>query len=181
LARFADRTFEKTNAMSKILLIVKREYLSRVKKKSFIIMSLITPLLLAMLMVVPMWLAVRDVPAKEIVVVDDSGFFVNNLKEDATLKFEYSAQPVAVAKEIAFAGGKYGVLEIPDFDINDPRGFKLTTQNSPSFEVKMNLETQLRKIVEEYKLRSEEHTSELQSRENLVCRLLHEKKQALHV
>src|SRR5436309_11551140 len=33
----------------------------------------------------------------------------------------------------------------------------------------------------EVQARSEEHTSELQSRENLVCRLLLEKKKAIHV
>ncbi len=140
--------------MNKILLIVKREYLSRVKKKSFIIMSLVTPLLLALLMVVPMWLALRDMPTKEIVVVDDSGFFVNNLKEDSFLKFEYSSLSATAAKEVAFAEGKYAVLEIPDFDIDNPTGFKLTTLNSPSFEVKVNLENQLKSIIEEYKLQN---------------------------
>lgn len=140
--------------MNKILLIVKREYLSRVKKKSFIIMSLVTPLLLALLMVVPMWLALRDMPTKEIVVVDDSGFFVNNLKEDSFLKFEYSSLSATAAKEVAFAEGKYAVLEIPDFDIDNPTGFKLTTLNSPSFEVKVNLESQLKSIIEEYKFQN---------------------------
>ena len=33
--------------MNKILLIIRREYLSRVKKKSFIIMTFLTPLLIA--------------------------------------------------------------------------------------------------------------------------------------
>lgn len=115
-------------------------------------MSLITPLLLATLMVVPMWLAMRDVPAKQIVVIDDSGFFVNNLQEDATLEFEYSSETSEVAKAFAFSEGKYGVLEIPDFDVDNPKGFKLTTLNSPSFEVELNLEGQIKKVIEEYRL-----------------------------
>ena len=43
--------------MHKIWLIIKREYLVRVRKKSFIIMTLLAPLLIAALMIVPIYLA----------------------------------------------------------------------------------------------------------------------------
>jgi len=46
--------------VNKITLIIKREYLTRVKKKSFIIMTLFGPLLMAGLMLVPIWLAIKD-------------------------------------------------------------------------------------------------------------------------
>src|SRR5207302_3573923 len=46
----------------------------------------------------------------------------------------------------------------------------------PVFFAAVDLEAALGQLVHRHLLRSEEHTSELQSRENLVCRLLLEKK-----
>jgi ABC-2 type transport system permease protein len=46
--------------MNKILLILKREYLTRVKKKSFIIMTFLGPLLMAALMIVPVVLSMKQ-------------------------------------------------------------------------------------------------------------------------
>ena len=46
--------------MNKLFLIIQREYFSRVKKKSFLIMTILGPLLMAGLMIVPVWLAMRD-------------------------------------------------------------------------------------------------------------------------
>ncbi len=46
--------------MNKIILIIKREYLTRVKKKSFLVMSIVGPVLMAALMIVPTWLSKMD-------------------------------------------------------------------------------------------------------------------------
>ena len=43
--------------MRKIWLIIKREYLVRVRKKTFIVMTIIAPLLMAALIIVPTYLA----------------------------------------------------------------------------------------------------------------------------
>jgi len=59
--------------MNKILLIIKREYLSRVKKKSFIIMTILGPILMAGIMVVPIWLSMHKTEVQNIEVIDDSG------------------------------------------------------------------------------------------------------------
>ncbi|MEX2380516.1 MAG: ABC transporter permease, partial [Vicingaceae bacterium] len=66
--------------MSKINLIIHREYLSRVKKKSFIIMSIVGPLLIAALMIVPAWLATTTEDYQNIEVIDESGLFIRNLQ-----------------------------------------------------------------------------------------------------
>ena len=57
--------------MSKITLIIKREYLTRVKKKSFIIMTIIGPILMAALMIVPAWVSqLEDQDNKTIAIID---------------------------------------------------------------------------------------------------------------
>ena len=58
--------------MNNTLLITSREYLTRVKKKSFIILTLVVPLLLAALMVVPVLLATQGREHVNVMVVDDN-------------------------------------------------------------------------------------------------------------
>ncbi|MCK5823404.1 MAG: ABC transporter permease, partial [Bacteroidales bacterium] len=62
--------------MNKIILIIKREYLYRVKKKTFIIMTLIGPVLFAALMILPAWIAqLEDTEEKTVAVIDNSQIF----------------------------------------------------------------------------------------------------------
>src|SRR5512145_836048 len=61
--------------MNKILLIIRREYLTRVRKKTFIIMTILGPVLFGALMVVPIWLTMReDTEVKKIAVVEYDEF-----------------------------------------------------------------------------------------------------------
>ena len=68
--------------MNKVLLIIKREYLTRVKKKSFIIMTLLGPLMMAGLMLVPIWLAIKDKDIQRIEVIDETGAFINQFENN---------------------------------------------------------------------------------------------------
>ncbi|MDG2164760.1 MAG: ABC transporter permease, partial [Flavobacteriales bacterium] len=62
--------------MNKILLIIKREYLSRVRKKSFIIMTILGPVLMAGLILAPILLMdSSDDEKKEIWVCDENNLF----------------------------------------------------------------------------------------------------------
>ncbi|MBE9468147.1 MAG: ABC transporter permease [Bacteroidetes bacterium] len=62
--------------MNKIILIIKREYLYRVKKKTFIIMTILGPVLFAALMILPAWIAqLEDTEEKTIAVIDNSQIF----------------------------------------------------------------------------------------------------------
>jgi ABC-2 type transport system permease protein len=61
--------------MSKISLIIKREYLSRVKKKSFIIMTILGPILMSGVGVVPVYMSLQEKQMQKIEVIDDSHMF----------------------------------------------------------------------------------------------------------
>ena len=104
--------------MDKILLIMKREYLSRVRKRSFIVMTLLGPLLFAGIMIVPIWLASRDGEERVIEVVDESGLFYEKFLETSSLKFQYINSSIDEAKQKIPDNQNYGVLYIPT--INDP-------------------------------------------------------------
>ncbi len=74
--------------MNKTKYIIKREYISRVKKKTFLLMTLIGPLLFAGLLAAPVWFAtMEDSETKHIAVIDSSGIFdyTKVLKESITL------------------------------------------------------------------------------------------------
>lgn len=74
--------------MSKIGLIIEREYLSRVRKKTFLILTILTPLLLAALVAVPLLLSfVKSSDIKTIAVSDNSGLYLNRLKSNEQYHF----------------------------------------------------------------------------------------------
>ncbi|MBL7888317.1 MAG: ABC transporter permease [Bacteroidia bacterium] len=75
--------------MNKILLIIKREYLSRVKKKSFIIMTILGPLLMAGIMIVPIWLSMQKSDQQKIEVIDESTLFIDLIPQKDFIRFDY--------------------------------------------------------------------------------------------
>jgi len=101
--------------MNKIKLIIAREYLTRVKKKSFIIMTILAPILLAALMVVPTLIAVRTMQSQKqmnILVIDDNDFFINKLADSSFAVFTYRSGEVNEFKKELFTGNYDAVLHI---------------------------------------------------------------------
>jgi ABC-2 type transport system permease protein len=78
--------------MKKIRLIVQREYLSRVKKKSFIIMTVLGPLLMAAIWIVPFFLATMSDEKKVIAVVDETGIFYSKFQSTDKVFFSYETE-----------------------------------------------------------------------------------------
>lgn len=76
--------------MNKTWIILKREYLTRVKKKSFIVTTLLVPLFFAALMIIPMWLAMRDDTEERLIAVyDESTLFYEQLGQEGYTKFHF--------------------------------------------------------------------------------------------
>ena len=66
--------------MNKILIIIKREYLTRVRKRLFILTTILTPLGIAAIFVVQIFLASVSTEKKNILVNDETGIFKNKLE-----------------------------------------------------------------------------------------------------
>ena len=76
--------------MSKIKLIIAREYTTRVYKKSFILLTFLTPILFAALFAVPVWLAqIKNTETKEIVVIDHSKSYQEAFVNDDVYHFTF--------------------------------------------------------------------------------------------
>jgi len=100
--------------MNKILLIIKREYLSRVRKKIFIIMSILGPILMASLVFIPVLFAgIEDNDVKNILVKDDSGRFTEILENEKKLEFTFAEKSNVDTLKKTFIGSYYALLVIP--------------------------------------------------------------------
>ena len=74
--------------MSKTALIIKREYLNRVSKKSFLILTFLTPLLFAAMVFVPLWLSsIKGDEVRNVVVLDRTGKYAPLFEDADNYKF----------------------------------------------------------------------------------------------
>ena len=74
--------------MSKIWIIIQREFLHRVTKKSFIVLTILMPFIIAATVFVPVWLSMvkSDVPQK-VVVIDNTGKYLPQFRNNESYSF----------------------------------------------------------------------------------------------
>jgi len=102
--------------MNKIWLIIQREYLSRVKKKSFLLMTFLTPVLfIGMGILVGVLVAKQDDfgDKKKVEVVDESGMFMNKLANSGSLEYSFTTSDYASVKAGFLKSGYDYLLYIP--------------------------------------------------------------------
>jgi ABC-2 type transport system permease protein len=138
--------------MKKILLILQREYMVRVQKKSFIIMTLVGPLLLTLVYAVPIYLALKEDKTRTIAVIDASGMLKGELESGRDLVFKPLNTTLDAAKRAVLEEKYYGVLYIPSNSVDNPAGIKLFSKKSVSFELENNIEQTLKSKIEDVKL-----------------------------
>jgi ABC-2 type transport system permease protein len=138
--------------MHKIWLIIQREYLVRVRKKSFIIMTLVGPLLMAALMVVPIWLATVSDDTQRVEVLDESNWLGSKLKDDKDMKFVPITGTLEAAKKRLADDDEAALLYIPPFELDNPAGIKFFSHENTSLSTQSGLENMLKKAIEERKL-----------------------------
>jgi len=141
--------------MGKIGLIIQREYLTRVKKKSFFIMSLLGPLLIAGMMMLVMWMGMAENTNQKLIVVDDLNPAFSHLRTQSTdqIKFVYTDKTLDEAKEKLMATGSdfTGVLYLPENVLNSKRA-QLFFRKQPSSFVLRSIEKKVEGIVESLNL-----------------------------
>jgi ABC-2 type transport system permease protein len=141
--------------MNKILLIIRREYLSRVKKRSFLIMTFLTPLFFAGMYAGAIWLAINgeEMNDKKIItVIDESGQFNGKIEDSKTLLFQYSAEDLSeVKKKFKDSEASY-ILYIPSINEGAPKGIELISEKQPSMSVVSYVEKEIQKVIENEKL-----------------------------
>lgn len=142
--------------MNKILLIIEREFMTRVKKKSFIIMTLLTPILFAALMVGPSLLAsMESTELTKIAVIDDSKQFEGKIAETNYIKLNFiNNESPEVLKKTFKESGYYAFLHINKTAIANPDSMILYSDKQPSIDVVEHLSNAIEKEIETQKLKT---------------------------
>ena len=143
--------------MNKILLILQREYITRVKKKSFILMTLLGPILMAGIAIVPILIAkYSDDKINKIMVIDQRPeIFTTILPSSETVLFINSKISLDSAKKAFDPEKFYGILYLQDDMVKNPGGAMLFTEKQANLSVTNYIENSLEKQIEQDKLKSE--------------------------
>lgn len=141
--------------MNKLWLIIKREYLVRVKKKSFIITTLLTPLGIGLLVVLSAYLTAKGGQAsKKVLVKDDSGVFSEAKIESKLYTYDFSKDPLEKLKE-DYKIQTYDLLVyIPPFEdlTKTKHSVEYYSQEKLSIATIESIETKIGSAFKEYKI-----------------------------
>mgnify|MGYP006081334507 FL=1 len=143
--------------MSKLKLIIQREFIAKVRNKSFIVMTFLSPLIMVGMGALIYFLTQKnEEKVKKIVYVDDSGMF---LKEDfkdtkTTHYLDYTALGIAETKKRVEAGNYYGVLLIPQQDSLEllAKSIEFYSKDSPGMSLMNSLESKIESKIRNEKL-----------------------------
>jgi ABC-2 type transport system permease protein len=138
--------------MNKILLIIRREYLTRVRKRSFLVMTILGPLLMAAIVIIPVYIATMSNEVKTVSVIDETGFFSGKFKDSESIHFHYLFNDIGTAKASFSKIGDYAILYIPKTELSLPTTAILYAKNQVNINVKSYVSTVMSKRVEELKL-----------------------------
>jgi ABC-2 type transport system permease protein len=141
--------------MNKISVIIKREYITRVRKKSFIIMTILAPVLMASLTVfLPALMMSQKGDFKKIAVIEDnSDLFKGVIKPTDDVEYVYLENTkVEDLKKTFEKDGYYGILYISPELVNTPNAVYLISKKQPPIGLLQHIENSLEKEIERQKL-----------------------------
>lgn len=141
--------------MNKISVIIKREYVTRVRKKSFIIMTILAPLLMASIIILPTMIMMnQDGEYKKIAVIEDnSDLFKGVIRNTKDAEFVYLENVKVEDLQKTFeSAGYYGILYISPELINVPNAVQLISKQQPPIGLLQYIENSLKKEIERQKL-----------------------------
>lgn len=136
--------------MKKILLIIQREYLTRVRKKSFWIASIVVPFLIAGVYAILIYLVVNSNETKTIQIVDESGLFKDKIQSEKDVSYSFINKSFEIAKKDFFKSDADILVDIPKDILTNPNGVKMVGKKSigmgTQFDIQGSIEKELRNI-----------------------------------
>lgn len=138
--------------MKNILLVLQREYLVRVKKKSFIIMTFLAPLLFVGFYAAVIWIAIGSTDTKTVQVLDESGLFTQQFKNTESLRFSYISEPLDSAKNSFKSSKANALVYIPQDVLDNPKNVRIYAAKNVSLDLKSDIEKTIERQIENIKL-----------------------------
>ena len=139
--------------MNALGLIIQREYTTRVRKKSFIILTLLMPLLMVALTFLPLWLStLNDSSVKHIAVIDNTGIYAPLLPSTETFQFEIIGEQEQVEAETKIGKELFAILQITGDLSKDQGTVSLTSAKQSPQELQSLIRQTLREKVTQQRL-----------------------------
>ena len=142
--------------MNKIGLIVEREFAERVRKKSFIVSTLLTPLFMIAMMVLPSVMMLKgNSDTKNLVVIDNSPmqFVGSKLESGKTVSFRLLPEGMTLNNARLMYTSDYGILVIGSDILENPQNIQLVLNEASSMSVEENIQSQIQRILREERLK----------------------------
>jgi len=141
--------------MKNIILIAKREFFTQVKKKSFIILTLLTPLLIIVFGGVVSLMFQANETQMQISVIDKSGLFKDKLKSDQNIRYVFSSEETekSLIKTLETTEEMNGVMIIPKKEIHElENSIEILTNKNLSNEARKNIAGNISEIIKAEKI-----------------------------
>ena len=138
--------------MKHLRIIIEREYLNKIRNKSFIIMTFVSPLIIvAFALIIGFLTDVNSKSnAKDILILDESGLFSTTFSDTGTIHYEYlKDKTLQEARAEVLATSKYGLLYIPKEETAQKAFY---SEESPSLSLVNELTGALEKTLFQYNL-----------------------------
>ena len=131
--------------MNKIFIIISREYITRVRNKTFLLSTFLLPIVLILFIVGSTFLAVKSRTKEKIAIVNDPGFLQKNLKSDSSfIIFDY---PTDVNSSNYLDKGYSGLLKVNDDTAQQK--YVIESKKTMSMESMEFIERQMNKAIED--------------------------------
>ena len=141
--------------MKNIILIAKREFFTQVKKKSFIILTLLTPLLIIVFGGVVSLMFQANETQMQISVIDKSGLFKDKLKSDENIRYVFSSEETekSLTKALETTEEMNSVMIIPKKEIHElENSIEILTNKNLSNEARRNIAGNISEIIKAEKI-----------------------------
>ncbi len=141
--------------MKNIILIAKREFFTQVKKKSFVILTLLTPLLIIVFGGVVSLMFQANETQMQISVIDKNGLFKDRLKSDQNIRYVFSSEETekSLIKALETTEEMNSVMIIPKKDIHElENSIEVLTNKNLSNEARKNIAGNISEIIKAEKI-----------------------------
>jgi ABC-2 type transport system permease protein len=141
--------------MNKILLIIRREYLSRVKKKSFIIMTFLTPLIIVGIYALIGYFTYKGISSThdKIAVVSNNKTLTDQLTSDKNIEYRYINQSLDEVKKTLKKSDYDYVLYLPEFTLSAPNGIELFGEKQAGLSLQSRISGDIEELIRNQKLK----------------------------
>jgi len=131
--------------MNKIWLVIQREYLTRVRNKTFILSTILTPLGFVAIIAVVVLITVKNVRQEKVAVLDEQGILKSNLENSKAVTYDFTS---GVDTSNFVAKGYSAILLSPHTGSNSTPNFKLITEKSLSSIANSRIEKDISRALE---------------------------------